>query len=566
MANDIVAPSPGGLLTPTGMGPTSGMPDMSAPMNGNRPSSSIQGRSYTDKNTPQGRMLWQINKWEYYYCAYFDEGGFSDKTVLTKAINELDDQFMERRNYSVYPNYVRPIIDATYTPVFTKPAKRITTVNGKEDTDGTAAPIWAAFRKDVDHRGSDMPTMAERFTKHARILGVSYVIGDAPREVSASESNAVVDLVKDRKYPWISMRLPQQVIQELLVLDDFCNLQEIVFIEADDRTTGEPRAKKWTKEYCCMMKKDKKTSAWVEMNETRVVYYLESVPVIPIISSESQDATVIPKSQFASVIDCNLAIFNILSELRRMGRSQMFPILCLPNMQGTFIASVSNGISLPANDQNVTYPLPMFLAPDVSPYESIKETINFLVGELIRVSGQQGVLGVPKSGPATQAPSGIEASFEFMGQNWVLLKSADIAEKVEKAIVKLFKLYVPEPFEYTAEYSKDYQPTHVAVQAGIDKDFLTEVSTLSTPFNPVVALALSDWISAIYDIDNEDVKDVLKWIKDNTSKKTEPGEAKPPVDEEAANNDKIIKFLKDTNRLPNAAARKFQKQQEPVAA
>jgi hypothetical protein len=504
-------------------------------------------------------MLWQLNKWEFYYCAYFEEGGFADKSVLTKARTEFDDQFTERRNYSVYPNYVRSIIDSTYTPVFTKPVKRTTLVNGKEDKEGTGVPVWAAFCKDVDHRHSDMATVVEKFVKHARILGVSYLVCDAPRELA--ELKTVVDLVDERKYPWISMRLPQQVVQELLVVDDFCNLQEIVFIEANDKATDKPRAKKWTKDYCCMMEKDKEDK-WVEMKTTIVEYYLDDIPVMPILSTESQDATIIPKSTFASVIDCNLAIFNIWSEVRRMGRSQMFPILCLPNMQGSFVASVNNGISLPANDANQSWPLPMYLCPDVGPYDSIVNTIKFLSDELFRVSGQEGVVGVQKK---KQSPSGIEASYEFMSQNWVLLKSADMAKKTEEGIARLFKLYIPEEFEYTAEYCRSYQPTETQAKSDRDNMFLDKISTLSTPYNPVVAMVLSDWILANYNAEDQKVIDTLKWIADSTSKDTEKD--KPPaVNEEAAVNDKIMSFLQDKNKLPNDAVKKVNPFQKKVSA
>jgi hypothetical protein len=474
--------------------------------------------------------------------AYFGEGGFHDGSALVKSQIEKDVQYVERRANSYYKNYVRPIIDATYIPVFTKPVKRVTKVNGADDPEGKAAPMWKAFCDNVDNRGTDIALFAQKVVRYARIHGVSFIVMDNFPDPPVAEADAI----KERKFPFVAMRLPQQVEVSLLKLDRFMGIEEIAFREAPCK--GQERWKLWTKEYSVCLYKDKEGN-FQQDGETLFVYNLAKVPVIPVFSAECEDGTILPKPNFYDIARCNWKLFNTCSAQDRLMRAQMFAILCAPKIEQGFASSPNQGFELPANDSNsgVSYPTPFYLAPPTGPYAEIGKNINDLGNDLFQMAGQQGVTGVK-----TEA-SGIAAAYDWQGQEWVLKQTAAMAKLSEEKIAEVYQLYVPTiKIEYCAEYSTDYQVIDQMAKGNQFSRFLADISQLSVPYNPVVAEGIIEYCYATYNgIKEEEVQEIIDWIEKNTSEDAEP-QADTSIPE-LNDNDKVMSFLKDKNHVPNSA-------------
>jgi hypothetical protein len=505
------------------------------------------GPIITDQNSQVGPRIYQYDVYDFMLNAYFGQGGFHDGTILVKSQIEPDKQYEERRANSYYKNYTRPIIDATYAPVFTKPVKREVQVNGVVDKNGTSAPQLAAFLKDVDGRKSDIGKFMKKTTRYSNMLGVAFVVVD---NVAREDIPALVaDAVAGRKFPYCVLRLPQQVERELLILDNFMEIEQIAFKEPNE---GEQEIwKVWNKTSSYKITKDK-DGKFVEVPDTRTEHNLGKTPVVPVFSGECEDGTLLPKPNFYDVARCNWALFNMCSSQNRLMRSQMFAIFCAPGMNAGFGTSPQRGFELKP-DNSITgekYPLPFYCAPPTGPYSEISQNINDLKSDLYQLAGQQGVTGVQ------QAVSGISKAYDWQGQEWILRQTALSAKSAEEKIVEMFGLYVTsEKFTYTADYTMDYQIVDQLAKGNQFSRFLSDVSTLSTPYNPVVAEGVREYAESTYDgIEDAEAAKIMKWITDNTTFEKE--ETPPEIGEEGAANDKIISFLQDKNRLPNGAIKK----------
>ncbi len=552
------ANAPSGIRS--GAGVSGGNSPVSAQLGA--PTSQAAAPTYTSQNTQPGPPIYQWDNYDFMLNAYFSEGGFHDGSALVKSQVEKDVQYMERRANSYYENLVRPIIDATYAPVFSKPVKRQTLVNGENDPEGKAAPVWFEFKKNIDNRGSKMEAFAQLIVRYARILGVSFVVMDN----FPSAPELVEDAIKYRKFPFVAMRLPQQVNLDLLILDDFLQLEQIGFkeksVKVGDNT--EERWKVWTRNYSVMMTKDK-DGAYIEVPSTRFDYNLGKVPVIPVYSAECEHGTILPMPNYYAIARCNWHLFNVCSGRNRLMRSQMFCILCAPKIENGFASSPNQGFELPPNDNNTgtSWPLPFYLAPPTGPYAEISNEIKDTRANLFQLAGQQGVTGVQIE------TSGVSKAYDWQGQEWVLKQTSAMAKFCEEEIAKMFQLYVKEKFEYTADYCQDFQVVDIDKKSTQFSRFIQDISQLSTPYNPILAEAMKEYATAMFDgIDEKKMSELIEWIDDNTST-TDPGANAGNVDGEQNTNDQVMSFLKDRNRVPNAALPKpkpKEKKPEPVAA
>jgi hypothetical protein len=312
-----------------------------------------------------------------------------------------------------------------------------------------------------------------------------------------------------------------------------------------------------------MMTKDD-DGMYIEVPSTRFEYNLGKVPVIPVYSAECEHGTILPMPNFYAVARCNWHLFNVCSAHDRLMRAQMFCILCAPKIENGFSSSPNQGFELPANDgtTGMNYPLPFYLAPPVGPYAEISNDIKDLGTDLFQLAGQQGVTGVQLE------TSGVSKAYDWQGQEWVLKQTSKMGKKCEEAMSKIFQLYVAEKFEYTADYATDFQVVDQMAKSNQFGRFLQDVTGVSTPFNPLIAEALKEYAVAMFDgMSDEKMADLVEWIDDNTGEADAGMNGQMPTDEEAAKNDKIMAFLKDKNKVPNAFGKKpVKKTTEKVAA
>jgi hypothetical protein len=421
-----------------------------------------QSLSGSDKNTPPGPPVFKWNKYDFCWNAYWGTGGFYDGTVLRKMLVELDDQYLLRRALTFYRNFFRQIIDATYKPVFSEGTTRTVDVNGV--IGDNVAPIFQAFLDDADCKRNPLSQVVKRAVKNARILGVCFVVvdnyGEAPELLK--------DQIKMRRFPYIYLRLPQQVEEKFVELDEVGRLRQIAFKELPESylnpKTGlsevESRWKKWTANYSVKMRYNKESTEYEEIPGTMVEYGLGEIPVIPIMSSESEDNTVLPHPTFYDIARCNWAIFNWDSFNTRTTAGSLYPIMMLPRPSGTEVSNLQavgpqQGIYVPPAENGVTPAQPQWLDYPTGCLEAIQGMVQDLVDDMFRQAGQQGVSAQVKSG-AKQ--SGISKSYDFHGQQFVLKESAKMAKDCELEVARIFKLYVNEEFDFECHYEEDFEP------------------------------------------------------------------------------------------------------------
>jgi hypothetical protein len=493
--------------------------------------------SGSDKNTPPGPPIYKWNKYDFLWHAYWGTGGFYDGSVLRKLLTEIDDQYTLRRAVSYYRNFFCQIIEATYKPVFAEPCTRVTEVNEVVDEDGKLAPLWDTFLDNVDNRNHKIDAFIKRAVRAARILEVSYIVMD---NLKATSDNVEI-AKKNREFPYVYLRLPQQVEESMTQVDEFCKLVQICFKEhpemAVDAKSGqmveEQRWKLWTRDYSVKLRKDRDTRKFKEITETKVVYNLGEVPVIPVMSTDAEDDTVLPHPRFYSVARCGWSVYNFDSAEARAIYAQMFPILALPQprtsdiptgmasnpMQGIYLSPAENGVT-PATPTYLTYP--------TQDFEAIDHFTQELIDDMFRQAGQLGVSGVAST---AKPQSGISKSYDFHASHFVLKETAKMAQLAEEEIARVFKLYVPENFTYEASYCDDYSPdTDPEKEVTVYGDYIQ-----LDPGNKGKALALKEASRAVFaGSDEDELQEVISDIDEHAEDETEVvvADQVPPEEEQ----------------------------------
>lgn len=490
--------------------------------------------SGTERTTPKGPPVFRWNKYDLLYNAYFGLGGFYDGTALYKSQVEVDDQYLERRATTSYRNFLRQIIDATYLPVFATGATRKTEVNGILDEKGDFAPLWNAFLDNTDNRHTGIQKFTKKIVRHARILGVSFMIVDNFKEKQVPLLSQTA--LANRAFPYCYMRLPQQVEPKNTKIDEFNCIEKICFREApeqeiDPKTKQRvlaPRWKLWTKTYSVKLRKTDEGEL-IEIPGTKFEHGLEEVPVIAIMSSEVEEGTILPHPDFYSIARTNLDIYNIDSAQMRAIRANMFPILCLPmtkdnDPSNKQAVNVLQGFYLPADTPDATYKSPMYLAPSTAPFDAVAQMTKDLINYLYKQAGQQGVVGVEK------ASSGVAKAYDFQAQEFVLMETAKMAKVCEEEIARIFQKYViSEKFTYTVFYEDNFSPTGTAETLKLYADYMD-----LQPGTSGRALALEQVTRMVFDdLDDEIVQPIIDEIRENLIEEKKNKQDISPADENA---------------------------------
>ena len=473
-----------------------------------------QSMSGSEKNTPPGPAIFKWNKYDFCWNAYWGTGGFYDGTVLRKMLVELDDQYLLRRALTFYRNMYRQIIDATYKPVFGEGNTRTVGVNGVSGDN--VAPIFQAFLKDADCKRNPLTQFTKRAVKNARILGVCFVVVDNYSDIPALQK----DQIDARRFPYVYIRLPQQVEEKFLQMDDVGRLVQIVFkenpVEVENPKTHvmeiERRWKKWTPYFSVVMRFNNETAKYEDLPGTQVNYNLGEIPIIPVMSSEAEDNTVLPHPTFYDIARCNWSIFNWDSWNAITAAGALYPTLVLPRPSGTEVSALQSmgrqqGLLAPPGEPDTTPAEIRWLDYPTGTYEALKGSIQDLVNEMFRQAGQQGVTAQVKSG---QNQSGISKSYDFQAQQFILKESSKMAKDCESEIHRMFCLYVNEPSEFEVHYEEDFEPEE---NPSDDVQLYGDFIALGGLGPKAKGLALKMCAHAIFnDADPEDVAAVIAEI------------------------------------------------------
>ncbi|MBD3387599.1 MAG: hypothetical protein GF414_01535 [Candidatus Altiarchaeales archaeon] len=393
-----------------------------------------------------------VNKYMFMDNAYYGTGGFRTGEYLIPHDREMF--YNKRRNFSVYKNFVRPIVNSLVDPVFSEPAPRAIIDEGGGDT---GSPIARAFIEDVDGGETNMQTFCRGVMHMARRHGVAFVLMD---NFPQSEMPPTVgEAVDQRLYPYMVKKSGWEVVE--VKTDDFGRLEEIAFAEEDYRDGNDvkKRARLWTREYSILMEKHKthmnaaqgKAPEWEPIGDP-VYHNLDVVPVIAVYSAERDSLhDTLPDPPLYDVARLNHLIYNKDSEIRDLERSQAFSILYLQSDAGGNVTlSNHNAIIVPPGS-SVT---PGYISPDAGQLNALVETNKFYMEDLFRSAEQSGVHAVQ----TTQSPSGVALAWRFWAVENSLKGTARLATVFEIQAMGLLSLYTGESYEYAVEYPTSYQP------------------------------------------------------------------------------------------------------------
>ena len=398
------------------------------------------------------------NKYEFMDAAYYGTGGFRDGSYLIPHDREMF--YRKRRGFSVFKNFIRPIVNSLVDPVFAEPAPRVII-----DADGgdTGSPIARAFIEDVDGGGTSLQSFSRGVMHMARRHGVTFILMDNfPLEQMPA---TVQEAVSARIYPYMVKKAAWEVVE--VKTDDFGRLEEIGFAEPD-RVDGHKRYKRarlWTSEYSILIEKPKESlnvatgqkAVW-EPASAPIYHNLGVVPVVTVYACERDSLhDTLPDPPLYDVARLNHLIYNKDSEIRDLERSQAFSILYFQSdVGGNVTLSNHNAILVPPGS-TVT---PGYISPDSGQLTALVENNKYYQEDLFRSAEQSGVHAVRTS----MAASGVALAWRFWAVENALKETARMATVYEVQAMDMLMLYTGEQFTYGVEYPVSYQPGDQASQ------------------------------------------------------------------------------------------------------
>jgi hypothetical protein len=446
-----------------------------------------------------GINVWNIDQNQLMLDSYYGDNGFSDGSYLVKFIMETDIDFLERRRIGNYDNFVKPIINSTYTPVFSNPVTRKTYKNQELDTTGEMYPLWTEFQKNADNSGNNLQTVIEQLIMYSKICGTCFAVVDNFKQDEIT-GNTLKDAAA-RKLPYVVIKLQTQVNDELLELDKNNNIISIGFCDEPflNGKEKEPRWRVWNDMYSVIVKKVEGKYIYAE---EPVLHNLGKVPVI-VVKGSKDSRSLCCKSEFYNIARTNWYLYNLQSSGTRLLRTQCFSLFCASGIEGGVKLGPTTGFNMTPDSNGVVYPKPFYCSPDASQYTSIKDTLKDIRENIFKQADQVGVQGVELQS------SGVAKAYDFQAQSYVLLNTSNTADSTESKIADIFKLYTGDDFTYTIIYCKSFTPMSTVDKQKSLTDYFTLIKDV-TQLNPMAAIALKSLHKAVLGDDNQQV--IYDWI------------------------------------------------------
>lgn len=448
-----------------------------------------------------------VNCYKFMDDAYYGEAGFRDGTYLTPHMREM--AYTARRQTSVYKNFVRPIFDAMYSPVFADDIPR----NIEENS------LFASFLKDTDNNGTSLDSAIQEAISIAVRHGQSFIVMDNFPAVDQPET--IMQARHDRVYPYIMVKTALDV--ETYELDRWGNIVTITFTDRkvviNKKETQLYRT--WTKTSSILV--EKTGEGKYKPVEQPVDHNLGVLPVIPIYLLVRRDKTKLcvnpPLYDLARI---SLVIYNKDSEVRDLERSQSFSVLCVQTDRGGNISLGSRNVLFVPMETTIT---PSFISPNPSILVGLMVNAEKLREDLYKLAEQNGVTAVKSEA------SGVSESYRFFGHESVLQKISALAAKLDQAIFDLFCLYTGETPEYSTDYPTDFAPGNITVEVETLEKYLGQ-----NPPPLAKSLAMQKWTRLVLsDQDPEELQAALDEIAAEAVEEEEPEEEPmmpplPPVE------------------------------------
>lgn len=406
---------------------------------------------YQDPNA-DSRMYsknWQdINRYIFQTEAYEGTGGFDSGSYL--IAHQREAWFQNRMKFSVYVNFVRPIIKAMVEPVFVK-----------EPTRGyRTSPLTESFIQDSTLSGINMTEFTEKCLTYLRLHSVVFVVVD---NVNAGSSEMLeVEAAQSGMRPYAYLRTADKTCPEWIKTTEFGQLESIIFkekpvlVKTGQETKWEERFRMWSATDSKVLRKKENAQGKDDFEVIETIEHgLGMVPVAVIHDTKPSDpeqVLVCPKMR--GVVRLAHSIYNKDSEIRELERSQSFAIFCIQQNTGKdgaagLVLGPNNVLFYPEGASNP----PAYISPDMNVLKQLLENRESQKKDLFDLAEQSGVMAVTK-----EAKSGLALSYEFRAYEETLKKSAQLAEEIEMSIMAIFEGWTGLATNYEVNYDKDFKP------------------------------------------------------------------------------------------------------------
>lgn len=366
--------------------------------------------------------------------SYEGSGGFVDGRYLTKHPREIDEKYLQRKQLAYYLNYIKPCVDAHVSPIFKSLAVR--------EYSGPGSAAWERFAENVDFTGKILADLMKQSACAAKLYGVAFIVMDREQ---ATNINTVQKLEDDRSaLPYAFLVEPLRV--EEVLLDKFGRIIKFVYAEPDEYEENKNAIRELTiKGWKLKNSKGEREGSWD----------LGCVPVVPLYAKYHDPFNPFPASDFLSIAQTNLAIYNMSSWLSDIFVNQTFSILVYPsNHMDDLTIGTSNALGFPPEAAHD----PKFISPDAAPATILSETINRLQQECYRMASVVNVTGVRAQS------SGVAKAWDFEQTNQILSAFADCIEAAEIRLADLFARFTGAELHYMVNYPNDFSIADVETE------------------------------------------------------------------------------------------------------
>lgn len=367
-----------------------------------------------------------INDYTFMTHTYQGTGGYKDGSYLIPFHREA--WYENRKKFSVYRNFLRPIIDALVIPVFSNPITR------EYDS-----PLFDEFVNDANNKGDSLTAISMEACKYARLHGVCFVVMDNFSNVPES----LQEQIDTRALPYVYIQTADTVYA--YSTNEFGGLTTITFkgeeIIGDEKYTT---LVTWTNEDYI--------KEWYDGNKfIKSESYNHALGVLPVTAVFSENISeILPQPPFYSIARLNYGLFNKDSELRDQERAQAFSILYyqMNGQDNSITIGPHNAIALPVDsDLTIT---PGYASPDSSVIKALIDSAKDYIQSIHDAAEQRGVM--------VTATSGIEQAYKFRSTAQQLKNTARIARDLEVSLADLFMRYTTNTFDITISYTQEYSP------------------------------------------------------------------------------------------------------------
>jgi hypothetical protein len=427
------------------------------------------------------------DRYRFLLDSYTGQGGFFDGSYLIKHPRESDEKYERRKALAVYPNYVKKVVKAYLGHLLKVPPQR-----------EKLNEVYNMFLQNADRKGTYFDDVAKKAMLLSMIMGVCFTVVDKPEERALTRAEEF----EKRLFPYVVLKKPDAVA---VYKTDELGLSMISFRETDEQ--GILRYRVFTRD-AWIISSDPEGRQVLKKGE----HGLGVVPVVPLYSMEVLEDDIFGTPWILDIAELNFDLFNALSELRELLRSQTFSILAFPARDAGEAAklkdiTLSTENALPYNPE--AGGKPDFISPPEGPVRLYLEYIEKIIQHIYRIAGIEFLGTEAKSGK-----SGVAFSFMFQEMDSVLQGWAGALEEWEYRIAELVCRWEGETFEGNITYNKRFNLVDLAqeIKNALDAITLQISPTFDRELKKRLSrLVLADWGSdEIFEkidreIDGEDV-------------------------------------------------------------